>query len=76
MKFWFSIFIKILKYSDVKNIIIQFQKCNVVYFVCHDLSDLLDLSKNDLILQTTKNAIEKSRQDILNVRKIFQIHFL
>ena len=75
MKFWFFIFIKILKHSDIKNTIIQFQKCNVAHFVCHELSDLLDSSKNDLILQTTKNAIAESRQNILSVRKISQIHF-
>lgn len=55
---------------------IQFQKCNVVHFVCHEISDLFDLFKNNLILQTIKNAIEKSQQIILNVQKIFQIRFL
>ena len=71
----FFVFIKILKHSNVDNIIIQFQKCNVIYFICHKISNSLDLFQNNLILQTSKNAIEKSQQIILKVQKLFQIYF-
>lgn len=55
---------------------IKLQKYNVAHFACHEISDLLDSFKNDLILRTIKNAIEESQQNILNVRKTFQAHFL
>lgn len=35
---------------------------------------LLDPSRSGLILRTTRNAIEESRQDILSVREVSQAH--
>lgn len=52
----------------------QLQKCNVAHFACHEVSDLLDSFRSDLILRTTRRAIEESRQDILSVREVSQAH--
>lgn len=74
MKPWPSIFIETLEHPDVANTMAKLQRCNVAHFACHEISDLLDPSRSSLILRTTKNAIEESRQDILNVPKISQAH--
>ena len=74
MKPWPSISIETLEHPDVESTMAKLQGCNVAHIACHGLSDLLDPSKSGLILRTTKNAIEESRQDILSVRKISQAH--
>jgi hypothetical protein len=65
--------VKTLEHPDVKSAMAQLRECNVAHFACDDgVSDLLDPSKNGLILQTAGNATEKSRQDIASVREVSQ----
>jgi CHAT domain-containing protein len=60
-----SIFVKTLEYPDVASVMTRPQQCDIVHFAYHGVSNPVDSSKSDLILQTT---IEESRQNILNVR--------
>lgn len=60
-----SISVETLEYPDVASVMARLQQCDIAHFACHGVSNPVDSSKSDLILQTT---IEESRQNILNVR--------
>jgi len=63
-----------LEHPDVGNAKAQLQECNIAYFACYGVSDLVDPSRSSLILQTARTATEESRQDILSVREVPQAH--
>lgn len=44
------IFVKTFEYLDVASVMTRLQQCDIAYFACHEISNLVDLSKSDLIL--------------------------
>ena len=63
--------VEILEQPDVASVMHRIERCNIVHFACHRVSDLIDPSESGLLFQT---ATGEPREDILNVCKVSQTY--